>query len=308
MLYQHYKEVFSMEYGHKTKSRKKPSGTSGGFITALIIIVTIALIAGVLVFSPIGGNLLQAVKPFFSCSGEKQNDDEIVSALKVQDEKIGQETPEPNPTDKAHETITIDETVFYILQMGTYLSEKDAKEHADQIQRLGAGGVVYTDGSVFRVFAAAYLDESSLMKVQSQVRADGFEATPYITDNKALRITLDGNHDAIQVIKDACSVINGIPVRLCEISLAYDKSEMKSDDVDRELQKLTTQCSDSIKALASVNNESIDPIRELLAKYKENISTFLREHDTMNMQIVSGELKHLQLSVIMDYILFYDRK
>lgn len=296
------------EHRRRTKTKKNKGEGSGGIFTAIIIVVTIALIAGILVFSPIGENILGFIKPLFSCTQNNKTDEEIVSALKVQDEQLETPSPSPKPTENTHETVTIDETVFYILQMGTFLSADDAKEHAEQIKRLGAGGVVFEDGSVYRVFAAAYLDEASLMKVQTQVRSDGFEAIPYITEKKAVRITLDGNADAIQKVKESASALNDIPNALCEICLSYDKGEIKTADAEAKLEKLSKLCNDSIQDLDAMHEESVGPIRELLADYQENLSTFLKEHDTMNMQVVSGELKHLQLSVIMNYISFFDKK
>ena len=190
------------------------SKRTNGIVTAIVIILSLALIAGIIVLSPLGKILLdKVIIPITACFSEPKEDKAIVSALQQQDEKIDAATPSPKPTEKAREVISIEETPFYILQMGAFTDETTARTHADDIRRLGAAGVVYAEGSVYRVFAAAYTDENSLMKVQAQVRNDGFEATPYIVEKRALKITADGDASAVSTIRDAAKLMSD--VRAC---------------------------------------------------------------------------------------------
>lgn len=297
-----------MEKRRHIPSNRHSAKQPGGFGTAVVVIVSLILIAAIVVLSPIGNYLLENVfTPVYSCVTGENEDQEIVSALKQQD---AQRTPVPTaiPTVKAHEVISIEETPFYILQMGAFTDESAANEHAEEIRRLGAAGVVYTEGSVFRVFAAAYTDETSLVRVQSQVRADGFEATPYITEKKALKLTADGDAEAVQIVRDAVQLMNEVPKQLCEISLSYDKNERDAAQTIKGIRELRDQSSECIEALAQIADESVQPIKALIGKYEEKLSTFLKEHDTMDTEMLSGELKQLQLSAIIDYILFFEKK
>lgn len=296
---------------HKHRITRKSSDTRGyyGLLTALAIVLILAVIAGVIVFSPIGQYLNDSViGPLFSCTEEKKEDQKIVSALSAQDKPTPASTPSPKPAEPVHSSVTVEETPFYILQMGAFTTREDAEKHAAEIRRMGAGGLVYPEGSVFRVFAAAYTDENSLLKVQSQVRADGFEATPYITDKKAVKITFEGDPKAVAALKASAELINSIPVRLCELCLSFDKNEISGPEAMDALQKLLASCETSRSALISIGNESVDPIGNLLAGYTEKISTFVQDNDMIEQKTASGELKRLQLAVIADYILFFDRK
>ncbi len=290
--------------GLKSGSRK----SAGGVGTAVFILASIVLIAGIVILSPLGEYLMEhVIDPFLSCV-RNTNDTIIVSALKQQEEQKPAETPSPKPTEKAHEMITIDEIPFYILQMGAFTAAEAAGQHADEINRIGAGGNVFQDGSIYRVFAAAYTDEASLMKVQSQVRADGFEATPYITESKGLKITLDGDSQAVDLVSDAVQLVNSIPSDLCMICLSFDKGDIKESDLIAELKSKQKECISSRDAMESIKAADVATIHDLLGNYAKNISTFLGEHDTMNTEMISGALKRLQLSIIIDYILFFDRK
>ena len=153
-----------MEHKHvssKTGNARKGSGRIG---TAVFLIVSIVLIAGIVVLSPLGESLMtHVITPIASCRSAG-SDHSIVSALKQQEDVQATASPSIVPNSKKHETITIEERPFYILQMGAFTDAAAADQHASEILRMGAGGTVFQDGSVFRVFAAAYMDEASLKK------------------------------------------------------------------------------------------------------------------------------------------------
>lgn len=309
MFYQFSKEGFCMEYKRHKPSAKNKTGNGGSVGTAVFVILTIVLIAAILVLSPIGNYLSEhLIDPFFSCGGKSSDDKEIVSALKQHELSTPVSTSKPTPDVKKQQTITIEETPFYILQMGAFASSEAANQRAEEIRRLGAGGVVFQDSKAYRVFAAAYLNEESLVKVQSQVRSDGFEATPFITGGAALKLMLEGDTKAVDTVKDAVGLLDRIPLDLSQLCLSYDKTEIGSADVLKKLYDYKTLCQTSIESLNSIQNEDIGTIRDQIGKYLENISTFLQEHDTINTDQLSGALKTLQLQCIADYILFFERK
>lgn len=297
-----------MEHKHvssKSNGTKKGSGRVG---TAIVLVLSIILIAGIIVLSPLGEYLMkQVVSPIASCISPS-SDHNIVSALKQQEEQQATVSPSAGPTKAVHETITVEEIPFYILQMGAFTDSEAANQHANEIMRMGAGGTVYRDGSVFRVFAAAYTDEASLKTVQSQVRSDGFEATPYITESKGFHITLDGDQKAVGIVKEAVQALSNLPCELSAICLSYDKGELNEESLIKELETKRSECLKTAAEMQSLDTSDVEPIRNILQKYAQNISTFLSEHDTMNTEMISGALKHLQLLSIIDYILFFDQK
>lgn len=298
-----------MEHRRRTSARSGKTG-AGGVGTAIFILLSIALIAGIIVLSPAGDFLLNHVLvPLFSCtSSDKKEDTDIVETLKHQDETTVTETPTPAPSEKIKQQIVLDETPFYILQMGAFTEQEAAQKRADEILRMGAGGVIFKEGAVFRVFAAAYTNEDALMKVQAQVRADGFEATPYIVERKALKLTLEGDKEAVRIVSDASKALGEIPTELCTIALSYDKGEIDAANLLDSIRSLDQSCSERIKEMQPIADPTVQPIKDLLNQYEENISTFLLEHDTIHTEMLSGELKRLQLELIIDYILFFDQK
>lgn len=295
-----------MEYKTRLPYKSKRGRGKGSPLTAFVLLISIGLIALIIVFSPLGPILQDSViQPIVSCFGKNPEDEKIVSVLQTHDEQKASPSPSEVPAEKSE--ITVEAVPFYILQMGVYTDQTDAEKHSEEILLLGGGGNVFRDGNVYRVFAAAYKDEESVLKVQKQVEKDGFEATPYITDRSGMKITMEGDARAIQIVSDTVSYLSSIPQDLCELTLGFDKNEYSEKEVTDKLKQLLQQCSERKTALQSIRAESIGPISVLLEKYAESISTFLHKHDTINT-MKSGELKQLQLSVIIDYILFFQQE
>ena len=297
-----------MEHKHHTAAKSASRKSVGGFGTVIFVIASVVLIAIILILSPLGDYLMEhVVTPILSCVSDTK-DNEIISALKQQESAHPSAVPTEKPTEKTRQIITLDEKPFYILQMGAFTDQEAADRHSAEIMRMGAGGTVFHDGSIYRVFAAAYDDETSLIKVQSQVRADGFEATPYITESKGLRITLDGDPKAIALINEAVQLLSVIPSDLCALCLSFDKGEINAAELKDRLAEMMEKCKSTSSELEQVKTGEISSIRDLLIKYEQNISTFTEEHDMIDSEMISAFLKHIQLSVIIDYILFFDQE
>lgn len=298
-----------MEHKHHPASKGSRAKSGGSAWTGLFIVLSIILIAAIIVFSPLGEMIFgESFTEIISCSSISREDKEIVSALKNQDSELPQPTLSPKPEEKLHDVVSVEEVPFYILQMGAFTAKDSAEQHAEEINRLGAGGVVFAEGSVYRVFAAAYRDEESLAKVQAQVRNDGFEATPYITDQKLIKLTLDGDKEAVELMKEIVRIISDIPNKLCGLSLSFDKGEIDLAGIKSSLIEIQDDCKKFIAELEKMDKTSIRSISDLLKKYQEKISTFLQDHDTIDETMMIGSLKRLQLSVIIDYILFFNQE
>ena len=301
------------------RHRRKHSGerraedvNGRSYVTLFVIIATIVLIIVMICLSPLGPTLKEhVVEPIAEIFRQNKSDSMIVSALKNQDEKTQTVSPSPTatPVPNQKEVLSVRETSFYILQMGTYLEEQAAKEHAAQIRQMGAAGVVVPDGSVYRVFAAAYADEDSLSKVQVQVRADGFEATPYINDSHTVKITLEGSDQGIADTKDAVAFLAEVPQSLCEISLAFDKQTLSIDEVRSKLAAMQSKAEIILNTFSvDTKDQTLKPILTVIEKYRDHISTFLKEHGTISMYEQAGFLKQIQIETIVDYIQFFNRE
>lgn len=298
-----------MEYRHpRTHSVRLKRKSAFG--TAIVVILSVGLIALIIALSPIGAFLSDHVfVPLFETLTGSDRDQKIVSALAGQEAaKTVQPSAEPSTAPRQERVLNVDETPFYILQMGVFTEESAAEEHAEEIRRMGAGGFVYHDNAVYRVFAAAYLDEDSLVKVQGQVRSDGFEATPYITDSARIRITLSGDGNAIKETEQTVSFLREIPESLSKLALSFDKGECDAQELKQTIRTMLEACNAKLAFFDTVKDESAAQFRTVLEKYQKSVSTFLNEYDSIVSDECASALKHLQLETIIDYILFFDQE
>ena len=138
--------------------------------------------------------------------------------------------------------------------------------------------------------------------------ATSIEASPYITEKKLLKITLDGDSGAADIIEKSIQLLDKVPTDLSGLCIAFDKGEHSLQETCRELETLEKNCEARLKEIQTIRSATVMPILELLTDYQQKISTFLKEHDTIEEKMMSGALKRLQLSVITDYILFFDQE
>ena len=275
--------------------------------TVIVVLLSVVLIAGILVFSPIGDYLIEhAVQPILALfKGDRETDEKVVSALKAQEEQPTA-VPSAVPT-PVQNSLTVTETPFYLLQMGAFTEQDQAQEHADKIRSMGAAGYVFEDGSVYRVFAAAYRDEESLKKVQMQVRMDGFEATPYITDRNSVHLTLKGDKTAVDAVQKAVELLSNVPDALCEWNLSLDRQTIDGEEFRKLLSDQLNRVDEALREFDTIASDSLNPIVSVLQKYKNRISTFLQEHDTIS-RMNACDCKRLQIACIVDYISLFEQE
>ena len=146
------------------------------------------------------------------------------------------------------------------------------------------------------------------MQVQSQVRGDGFEATPYITDQNAVKITLKGNQTAVKNAEEAIGFLSEVPGELTNISLQFDRAEIGKEEVFKKIEAFADQAETLSDSLKNVNNDTLKPVVSIILKYQESISTFLQNCDSISERDIASALKSLQIETILHYIQFFDQK
>lgn len=271
-------------------------------IAAVLLIV--AALAAAVAFSPIGDILSEKIiAPVAKRFSEGQAGDKTATVFA---NATAKPTLSPTEPPVQSDTFLIKSNPFYLLQMGHYASEADARAASAQIQSMGGGGYVMERDGVYRLFAAAYLDAESLNSVRKQIRSDGYESDAYITDSKTMRITLKGAAEAIQAFEDAIELIQSVPVTLSETTLAFDKKTTDRSAVGRDLQRMESEMSVVLEKLQSIDSKDIRSVCTVLEKYRDAVSTFVLTHDSMREELYAGALKHLQLSLIHAYGEFFE--
>ena len=290
-----------MEYRRKkTHHYRRKDKSSGGVFVVLLL--TVLLLAVAIAFSPLGDILVEkACTPILNkLRGEEA--EPITDALAEQRPNVDLETP---ALEQETHVLTVSIEPYYLLQMGVFDSIREAQVYAAQIRNMGGAGYILSEGEQNRVFAAAYRDLDSLNSVMANVRKDGFETSGYPTDAMSIRITLKGQGEALEVGQAAIATLSSVPDGLCDLSVRFDAENLMADSGRAEVGKLLVLCDETLQKLKLCEDESLDRIRMILQGYRNALSTFLEECDTMGRDLLSAELKALQIEVILQYLSFF---
>ena len=195
------------------------------------------------------------------------------------------------------------ETSWYLLQMGAYADPEEAHAQAQTIQSMGAGGYVYEDEQGFsRVFAAAYRDQESLLKVQQQVRSSGYENTAYSIHPDGIQVTLTGVSSDVQKLKTAAETIRDIPGILTDFALKYDEKDLTPAQAIQFMNELSVSLSAARLCFEGLKDTApMGQMDEYAGWIMDSISTFLAKSDTMNKIECGAAIKHFQIESILKY-------
>lgn len=290
-------------YPHHRKAADPRPPRSGAWV--FLFIAAFAILAVAAAFSPFGETVgKQMLAPAAEWVRAKLGRNEAVTQTMAQTSALPTDAPTEEPVKT--ETVTVTAEPFYILQMGLYEEESDAIIVSAQNQSMGGAGYVFASPDGFRLFAAAYTDADSLKRVQQQIRSDGFVNEAYITDAKTVRITLKGAPEAIEIYERAVNALQTPPKELSDLAIAFDQKSIGLDALCDRLTVLNDAVKNALKELEKLTPEDVAPIRNTLSQYEKAISTFLTSRDTIIETMLSGAIRHLQLSVIDAYISFFE--
>ena len=208
---------------------------------------------------------------------------------------------EPPATEKI--VFELPETSWYLLQMGAYADPEEAHAQALSIQSMGAGGYIYEDDQGFsRVFAAAYMDQESLLQVQQQIRSSGYENTAYSIHPDGIQVTLTGQNVDAQRVKAAMETIQNVPKSLTDFALKYDEKDLAPAQAIQYMNELSVSLSAARQCFEGLREKApMTQMDEYASWIMDSISTFIAKSDTMNKTECGAAIKHFQIETILKY-------
>lgn len=225
----------------------------------------------------------------------------IVDAISQQESAMPSMTPSVTAS---ADSLRLDSQSFFILQMGQYADELTANAQAKTIQAMGAGGFVHNDGKIFRVFAAAYSDQTSLQKVQEQIRTAGFEGTAYIMTSDTLTVNAQGDQTQLASMKRVLDLLFVLPSKLSDLSLEYDKGNLSLQECIDKAEVWEEELSKEYSIISSNNTDNVKYICSYVRDNIELLSTFSSINDNIDVNEASSTIKRLQLETIISFVRF----
>jgi len=227
-------------------------------------------------------------------------------------------SPEPSPSPTAtvlvtpsgsvsaagrvEETITAAELSLYTLQIGAFEDENNARASADTIAALGGAGYVAYDGSLYRVLAAGYLNESDAKEVQAALEEQGVSSTVFHLKSGTLEFKIGATPAQVEAVKACFAAIPEAMERLQQIVYDADRGE----DVDSDIKALAadmTAVYNTLEAAVSPDDSAIQSLAAYMSEFCEKLNNIPVSGDVSAVEF-SAKLKYNLIGIVVDYSAF----
>ena len=188
----------------------------------------------------------------------------------------------------------------FMLQMGVYASEDNARKQAESLQAQGAGGYILEDTSTgeirYRVMASGYSSAESAKSVKERLVSEGIDCTVYELSAAAATFRVTAAQDRIPGIETGFAALEKAQGALCAASIDFDKNSMSVEDGKALVHSVLSTLQNDMNTLIPFEGSSA-MLSQLLAAYRETAAELQALSDGAYESTVafSAQLKHTQL-------------
>ncbi len=203
---------------------------------------------------------------------------------------------------RVEETITAEEIALYTLQIGAFEDEGHAKSSAETIAALGGAGYVAYDGSLYRVLAAGYINESDAKDVQTALENQGVSSTVFQLKSGSLEFKIGATPAQVEAVKACFAAIPDAVERLQQIIYDADRGE----NVDEAIKTLGTDMTavyGTLEAAVSPDDSAIQSLAAYMSNFCEKINNIPVSGDVSAVEF-SAKLKYNLIDIVVDYSAF----
>ncbi|MEG1811286.1 MAG: SPOR domain-containing protein [Clostridia bacterium] len=294
-----------MEYASRRRRRRRQGGGGGG--RAVVALIMIAAIVYLVSASAAGTWIAQNVMaPIFEAFGgiggaESVPDD----AQSEQESGEGTDALAVSLTsDKSSKSldITLPAVSCYMLQMGAYSVEANARSQAEQLKTQGAAGYVMEDAGKYRVLASGYMDEAGAKEVKSRLVSEGMDCTVFAMTTQSATFRVTATQEQIDSVKSGFAALSRAHSALCDEAIAFDRDKKTIADSKDSLSAILQQMQADMAILSTYSGKS-EVVEQLMQCCDNYISAFSELTSTTDESMVdfSSKLKYTQLYTTDEY-------
>jgi len=130
--------------------------------------------------------------------------------------------------------VTLPSLDCYMLQMGVYSSEENAKAQAEVLQAQGAGGYIIEDNTSgelrYRVIASGYDSAESAKSVKTRLIEEGVDCAVHPLTATAATFRVTAGDDQLSGIRTGFSALEAAEKSLCEAAIRFDRDELSTEE------------------------------------------------------------------------------
>lgn len=139
--------------------------------------------------------------------------------------------------------VKVSGTIYYGLNMGTYLNIDDAKSTSNVVIQAGGGGFIWQDGDNYIVLGSVYKNEKDCTTVIENI-AQQYKASVYeIKLKKCKFVVQDITRSERNLIGESVEFCNEVYEKLYDLSIDYDTGKLSNIAVSASVNSLKSEVS-----------------------------------------------------------------
>ncbi|MBQ3200892.1 MAG: SPOR domain-containing protein [Clostridia bacterium] len=302
-----------MEYRRKRKPnrRKSISGRSGAFRSGAKqssetarTFLSLLMVGGIVYFvsaSAAGTWIAEnMIAPMISAVSQKHGDGEDSQASDTQSLSAAVDLTANSNANAISAEVSLPALDCYMLQMGVYSSEENAKAQADLLKAQGAGGYIIPDTASgelrYRVMASGYDNAESAKSVKTRLTEEGVDCTVHTLSaaGAAFRVTADETH--LAGIESGFGALKAAESALGDAAIRFDKEALPVEEGMLLASSILSSLDADMASLLSL--DASDPaLSGLLSAYRDTKAALqtLTEGAYENRIAFSSQLKYTHL-------------
>jgi hypothetical protein len=193
---------------------------------------------------------------------------------------------------------------LYCVELANFDNIAKATEARNEYKQQLAAGYVVNDNGTFRVLAAAYKTRTNAESVVENLKQSEVAANIFLVDVPTLYLDLELENEQKLALKDCLNLFYNAYLKIYDLSMKLDKSEITLDQAKLELLALKTE---SEQVINNFNSKIEVPKTSEIIYTKIYMNTYL---DRLNEIIAasqasstySADVKETYFKLIFDYI------
>lgn len=191
----------------------------------------------------------------------------------------------------------------YAVQIGVYGELANAEAQSESLRKLGAAGYISADGERYRVLAAGYPDESSMVKVRAQLEGSGIDSLTHEIVTDGMRLKVSGTPEQLEALEAALSFTAALPERLSEEVIRFDRDALGVAEGVEAMSGIRSLCVKHMSAFDELDEkagETLEPVKDYLDGVAALIDG-LERLDAGDTVPFSSAVKRLYLDAVFGY-------
>lgn len=199
-------------------------------------------------------------------------------------------------------TLDVPSISCFALQMGAFSSKDNADRLSEEIRGKGAGGYVYSDGSVYRVLASCYQSEGEARTVKERLISEGADCAVYAMAAPAVTFSITADRQQTEQLKQGFSALHQAQGALCQACIDFDSKGMTAGEGAALISSIHDELSASCSPLSAFRDVSpaISSLVQCCDKCLRSLSLLADKMDASAAAFSSG-MKYALLELSSTY-------